>query len=286
MTGFSITDAALAGFRVVRGHPKAVLYWAAIILIATVAIVIALGPMLDLLMALPADGWKDPARLKAVIEPYAVRMDAVSLLSIPLNAVVNAAKNRALLRPEDDRFGYLRLGGAELRQLGLLLIMMGLGIAAATLVQLAAVLGAAAPGLAAILVLAALGLWIYVSLRLSLASALTFDAGRIDLVGAWRLSQGRVLPLFATYALAAALSGLVLVLTLAVTSSAVGVASLIDGTAGAASNALPSTLAGFLRPSQLTDFVLSALAFALVCPVWLAPPAAIYQRLRQSAEMR
>ena len=106
------------------------------------------------------------------------------------------------------------------------------------------------------------------------------------MVGAWRLSQGRVLPLFATYALAAALSGLVLVLTLAVTSSAVGVASLIDGTAGAASNALPSTLAGFLRPSQLTDFVLSALAFALVCPVWLAPPAAIYQRLRQSAEMR
>jgi hypothetical protein len=280
MAGFSITEVGFTGFRVVREHPRAVLFWAAAELVFMILLTLALGPMVNTLTSLPPEVWRDSKRLSAAIEPYAGTADAVWLLLAPFNAVLNAAMNRAVMRPDQDRFGYLRLGLDELRQLGLILILLALVFVGATLVGILVQFGG--PALGALALTAAIALWIVGGLRLSLASALTFDRRQIDLVGAWRLTQGRLMPLVAAYALAAAMSIVVFLLTSAVTEAAVALASLAGGDASQAAR-MPTSLSAFLRPAEIVNLVLGAVSVALMWPVWLTPPAAIYLRLRDKA---
>ena len=280
--GFSITDVALTGFGVVQRRPAVVLAWAGLQLVVTVLATLAVGPLANALFALPRDALQDPARIQAALSPYAANADLAWLLLIPVNAVLNAAMNRAVMQPDQDRYGYLRMGLDELRQLGLILILMAMVFFAATL---AGVLVTAADGsaaLAATLLFGGLGLWVWLGLRLSLASALTFDTGRIDLQGAWRLSQGRAASMLAAYALSLGLCALVFILCSAVIEAAISVAALLPGGAIAQAH-VPTSLAEFLRPGELVNLLLSSVAVGLIWPVWMTPPAAIYRQLRDTA---
>ncbi len=294
MAEFSIQAAALTGFRVVREHPAALAVWAVLMvsvsLLLSVTAVGMAGPELADLMALGASPTRNPALILATfgrLGPVCGVLLAATLVS---NAFLGAAMNRAVFNPSDGHAGFLRAGADELRQLGLgLLTFM---VFAAAYVGLAFVFGLvlsfvamatnpAAPLAMGIGVVGVLGGMSFLWVRLSLASALTFEVGRIDLFGSWALTRGRFWPLCATYGLAL----LLIVVVELLSSLFVGaVGALLGGgdPGGSVAQADLRSLASYFTPLRFVQIALSACVSALVLPVWLTPPAAIYRGLAPS----
>jgi hypothetical protein len=205
--------------------------------------------------------------------------------------VLYAAMNRAVMRPQESRFGYLRLAADELRQLGLLiafsLLFAGvelafLVIATVVLAVLGMALGgsgvAVALGLAILLPAAICG-FIYIGVRFSLATPMTFATGRINLFGSWGLTRGRFWPLLGTYFLALALSLVVGALTLVIAFLIVGI---IGGGFSGISAIMQSdvgSVASVLTPAQLVYLAITSIGAALGAPITMCPPAAIYRSL-------
>jgi hypothetical protein len=119
---------------------------------------------------------------------------ALLCVAVPLAvaAIQICAVWRAVLRPEDSRFAYLRVGASEARVFLLLAIPV-----AATYATLFFASGPWRPELVPSPLLAfgaaVVGLMIYA--RLSLIGPAVFDRGRFDLVGGWRLARGHVVQL-------------------------------------------------------------------------------------------
>lgn len=294
MAEFSIQAAALTGFRVVREHPAALGAWAVLMvsvsLLLSVTAVGMAGPQLADLMALGASPTKDPALILATsgrLGPVCAVLLATTLVS---NAFLGAAMNRAVFNPSDGRAGFLRAGADELRQLGLGFLTFL--VFAAAYVGLAFVFGlilvfvavAAKPASPLALGIGFIGVFggmSFLWVRLSLASALTFKVGRIDLFGSWALTRGRFWPLCATYGLA-----LVLIVVVELLSSLFigAVGALLGGgdPGGSIAQADLRSLSNYFTPLRFVQIALSACVSALVLPVWLTPPAAIYRGLAPS----
>jgi hypothetical protein len=211
-------------------------------------------------------------------------------IGIASNAVFGAAMMRAVLRPSDDRFGYLRLGADELRQLllGLLILAVFLGayLGLAILMGivggiLAVVVKTAPAALVGVTIVVLFGGMTALAVRLSLAAPLTFDTARIDLAGAWRLSRGRFWPLFGTYVFTFALVVVVYLLSLLVIFA---LGTVMRGGDPAAAMASPdaTSLKAYFAPARLAESVLMAGVSALVWPVMFTPPAAVYRSLTMS----
>jgi hypothetical protein len=224
---------------------------------------------------------------RQVAPTYAVLLVA----GLVLYAIIYSAMNRAVLRPTESRFGYLRLAGDELRQLGLfaLLFALALGVSFAValvtivimvLFSMAAGQPGAAMAIAILLPLIFCGA-ILAAVRLSLASPLTFATGRIDLAGAWRLTRGRFWPLFGAYLIALALSFVVMIAVLAIALAAVAVVGGLGALAPALQPDLSSPAALMTAPHLVYLTVLAA-GTALVWPITMSPPAAIYRAIAAS----
>jgi hypothetical protein len=294
---FSAADAAFSGFRIVWERPVSVIYWAAlqfaVSMGVTLFITFTAGPAFTRALEAMLQLGADPAQKMAVMEQVAPTSIAVMLLSLVLLAVLSAAINRAVLRPEHWRFGYLRLASDELRQLGLFAMLLGMAFCAyvvlavavvAVFELLSVVLGDAAIGLGAVLLVGlTVGGLVFAGVRLSLASPRTFDTGRIDLVGAWRMTRGRFWPLLGTYLLALGLSLVVQALTLAIAIFAVAIVGGGFGALGAQAQADFSSLAAALAPVALVNLAVSSIGQALSFPITAAPPAAIYKVLSGGA---
>jgi hypothetical protein len=213
-----------------------------------------------------------------------------------LAAVFYAAMNRAVMRPAESRFGYLRLASDELRQLGLLaiLIMLLIGFYLAVLIVAAVVVGvlmaalgggasAGASVLIAVLLPVVICALIFFGVRLSLASPLTFATGRINVLGSWAMTRGRFWPLFGTYLIAFALGFVVRALTLGIAVLAVAILGGGVQSLGPAFQADLTTVAANLAPSRLVYLAISSIGAALTAPITLCPPAAVYQSLTGAA---
>ncbi|HEY1753045.1 MAG TPA: hypothetical protein VGG29_17430 [Caulobacteraceae bacterium] len=297
MAGFSAADAAFTGFRVVWARPWVVAIWAAVQLVANFAVNLFLaasaGPVIARMSAEGASGQPpDPNLVLGLIRQAAPTYVAIMIAVLVLTAVFWAAMNRAVMRPADARFGYLRLASDELRQLGLLAALVGLLACFYAVLLLAGSLlavlfgmfaGAAGAGMALAAVVAALlvGL-VYFAVRFSLASALTFATGRINVLGSWTLTHNRFWPLFATYLIAMALSFFVVVLMLAIAMAAVG---LMGGMTAviALFHEDGSSVAAMLAPTWLVYLAVTSIGAALSAPITLCPPASIYQSLSGGA---
>jgi hypothetical protein len=295
--GFSATDAALEGFRITRARPSAILAWAAVqlvfVVLARLALIWIVGDKASAFFSLTL--FSNPAEMTALAPVIAQYTAAYLALLVILCGVLYPAVDRAVLRPEEGRWGWLRLGMDEARQVGVfacwVLVLLAVYLAGMVVVQILAlllglVLGAAGAIVAtAIGFLADLAFVIWIGVRLSLAPPATFDRRRFVLLDTWALTRGRVGPLLGAYAISWALSFLVTVLVSFIGGA---IASFLPGAPalGATQPVIGTTFASVLEPQSIVEFLFSALAGGLVTPLMLAPPAYAYRALAGAGPAR
>ena len=296
MAGFSATDAALNGFRLVWERPKVLPWWAGLQFVFSLGLsaftAVSAGPAFTKLAAMRLGPGADPTEVLGLFRQIAPTYVVLLAATLVLYAVLYAAMNRAVLRPNEDAFGYLRLSSDELRQLGLFALLVAIGfVVYIALVLVVAVLftaaalatgGANSPGSAlavVVLIPAILAVFIFFFVRFSLASPLTFATHRIDLFGSWALTRGRFWPLLGTYVIAFALNLVVLLLTFAIAVAALTVAGGGVGALADLGRLDLSSLDAVLRPGRIAYLAVSAIGSALAWPVMLTPPAVIYRAI-------
>lgn len=293
---FTPTDAAFEGFRVVRRAPLTILFWSLLYVASFALMFIAVGPSLAGFMAM-AERMQDAepsfAELAALGRAFGWLIGVAAPIMLVMGALLNAAVARSVLRPTEKAFGYIRLGGDELRvlattlivglamfaiTLGLYVLLFGLGFAAISTGQgwlwLPVVLGA----------LAAIALVVWLSVRWSLAVPIAMAEKRIAPFASFALTKGRFWPLLGMALLAGVMSILVSLL-----ASIVGMpVTLILGdinrlAAYEGQNAF--TIITMAWPMLLGWTVINAVTTALQLAVTYAPFTAAYMGIKgQTAE--
>ena len=296
-------EAATAGFRLMRAEPRTWLAWAGVSLvfyaIIGVATFGAVGPQMAALTAAPGVT-PDPATVFAALGHAAPVYLLIAVLSLGFYAVFYAAVNRALLRPQEGGWRHLRLGADELRQLAVLILQtlvffgayLGLTIVLVVFISLGAVLaglaggGAAKAGLAILVglltfvgILAEFAALAWVAVRLSLASALTFDTGRVRVFGSWRLTRGVFWPLLGAYLLTLVFLALVTLGPLFVSA----VIAALTGAAGGVGSFLlrpdMSSPAAYFGPARIVSFVLGAAVLPVYMSLLVGVAASAYAQI-------
>jgi hypothetical protein len=206
MSAGSIIEGA---FRLVRERPAAVAVWGLLYMVAVIAMSFVMRPMIGFQAASLGN---DPQAAQAMLANMSTMFARLALLEfglLLLFIVLMTAAQRAVLRPAQPGFFYLRIGMDELRMLGLALILIilfyvGLLIAVILIAIVAGIVAVAAGGggAAVIAIIAGLLLFpvlIWLEVRLSLAFPLTLLRHRIIIGESWRLTRGRFWSLFGAY---------------------------------------------------------------------------------------
>ena len=299
--GFSASDAAFEGFRLVRRNPLALVAWALLYAVLSLASLFAMsnaiGPMIEWAEKAEALENASPkptsAEVMAVFQQFGEVILSLSWLlpvSLVVSAMLMAAVARAVLNPRAGGFGYLRLGMDELRVLvvsvvlGLLLVCVWL-VVCVLIGVLAAIAGASgANWLWLIVVLAGLAgvaLIVWLAVRLSLAVPITVAENRFAFFDSFGLTRGRFWPL-----LGMALIAVVMVLVVQLLSSIVTMPlSMMTGqemwSFGGAED--PEVLRAALdisNPWVIASALAEAVIYALTVGVMYAPFAAAYRDIK------
>ncbi|WP_426039286.1 hypothetical protein [Brevundimonas sp. DC300-4] len=288
---FSATEAAFEGFRVVRRHPLAIVFWSLAYLIFFAAFFGLFGGSLATLMATTEslEGAQPSAQeLEALGQTYLGFMALALPLGLVIGAVLNAAVARAVLFPAEKGFGYVRLGGDELRVLAVSVIL-GIVFFAVSIV-LFGVVGVLA-GLAAqanagvgilVGVLVGLGACVvlfWLAIRLSMAIPLTVAEKRIAPFASFAMTKGHALPLLGMAVIAFIMSILVTLLgtiiALPITLATGGIQQLATMDGQSTAQILQAAGAGLIGWG-VVNAIFSALQIAVV----YAPFSAAYRDLK------
>jgi hypothetical protein len=291
MAQFSVSDAAFTGFGVVRHKPRAVAVWVIvqiIISLATTTLMLTrFGPLMAKITSMSATQSQDPAQAVAMLRQMAPLYGVFLVFSLIFYPILFATMNRAVLRPGDDGFGYIRIGADEFRQLGLMLIFIGLGVVAEIVLVIVGIIVGA--GIGAVLHQAAVaGLavavavlcgFVYLGVRLSLASAQTFATRKISVFGSWALTKGRFWPIFGVYVLATALLLIVSLLGYVVIFAVVAAVGGGGDIMSAVMHPEAASAAGLFSPARIVQLVLTAALGAITWPIMTTPAPAIYRAI-------
>ncbi len=294
---FPATDCAFEGFRLTRRAPLAVLSWAAAYAVFIGLMFLLVGPhfvtVLSVISEMQAQGQTEPSPedVERLAQAYGVIIGWAMPLGLLFSAVISTAIARSVIRPEDRKFGYLRVGKDELRVLGasllVSLIMFAVTFAGFMVVTLATAGAMALPALWLVVVLlslAIIGLLIWLSVRLSLVVPSTFAEGRIMLKPAFAMTGKKVFwPLLGMAIIAGIMAMLVGLLGSAVAaplSLMVGGSEQLVAMQGASVPSLLSALGPMLAVSLVVQAVLSAAQIVIM----YAPFSAAYLQLKGAAQ--
>lgn len=287
--GFSATDAAFEGFRVVRRRPLALVFWALFYVVIMAAILALVGGSLIGLMRMAEDletsGATSPEAFMPVLASYMAILAVVVPVSLIASAMIYAAISRAVLRPAESAFGYLRLGMDEVRVLIVSLVMffgfLVLMTVAGGLVGMIAGFASAAEMpllwlLVVLVVLAAIALSIWLAVRLSLAIPITMAERRISILDSFAVTRGRFWPLLGMALLAAVMSIVVSLLGSLVAMPIQLATGGLQGLADLDGESLPVILQT-AWPAITAWVVVNAVMSALQVAVVYAPFSAAYR---------
>ncbi|MEN3745721.1 hypothetical protein TPR58_00980 [Sphingomonas sp. HF-S3] len=176
-----------------------------------IAIYAAFGLLLGTSMIFMPGQAADPSAMGQFGAGALLMILLVYLLQFFLSIILINAVYRAMLRPSESSFAFMRIGGDEFRMLGLAVIFF-IGIVILYLLMLLAtmvvafVIGAIAGQntavagvLTFVLGIGFFALWIWVLVRLSLIFPMTFHRRRIAIDEGWALGKGRFWTLFGSY---------------------------------------------------------------------------------------
>ena len=290
---FPATDCAFEGFRLTRRAPVAVLSWAAAYAVFIGLMFLLVGPhfvtVLSVITEMQAQGQTEPSSedVERLAQAYGVIIGWAMPLGLLFSAVISTAIARSVIRPEDRKFGYLRVGKDELRVLGASLIVSLIMVAvtlAGFMIVTAAMAGAMAlPALWLVVVLlslAIIGLLIWLSVRLSLVVPATFAEGRIVLKPAFAMTGKKVFwPLLGMAIVAGVLAMLVGLLGSAV---AAPLSLMVGGNERlvAMEGANVASLLSALGPMLVVSLVVQAVLSAAQIVITYAPFSAAYLQLK------
>lgn len=294
MSKFSASDAAFVGFRLVREHPKTIGIWAVVMTVlslASTALTIQLaGPRLTEFMALSAQSEPSPQEMLTVMGGLAPLMCVSLIYSLVLYSVMLAAVNRMVLRPSDNGSAYLRLGADELRQAIMLILvnLLMLGVYFAVVLVSAILLAiAVASGVGALTALVGLVsfvgiccLMIFIAVRLSFASAITFDTGKVSVTQSWAMTKGHVGALLGAYLLSVVMAVIVYLLIMTIVAA---VAAIVAGGIGGLGGLFEpdmTSLAAFFTPVGIVRGVFAGMISVLTTLIMFSPAPTIYQILK------
>jgi hypothetical protein len=298
VTSIAVTQAAFAGFGVLRRKPWAPIVWALIYVGVMAGVIVILGAAFikafGRLATLGPAGTVKPEDILALLAAVAGGYLLFIVVAWLLGAVINMAVVRAVLAPEADAFAYLRLGPTELwlmlANFVLFILYTLVSIVFAIPVSLISAIAVltwreAAPfiSLPAQLVTWAVTIWL--ALRFCMAPAMIFEDRRFRLFESWTLTRGHVWRLFGVGAVAAlACAGVYVVL------GAVGFAvawPLFQPLAALGSRAFfaqgPQQIWDQLSPFLVLYAGLVLVGSTIMAPVFLAPWPEAYRQLTRGA---
>ncbi|MDB5451693.1 MAG: hypothetical protein JWO33_271 [Caulobacteraceae bacterium] len=300
MAEFDIAGAALCGLRMLFARPRVLIAWMIFNLIG-MGLYLALlyflfGDVLKQILDLAVANQEPPAQLFLQLLP---RLGLMILILVPLamlySGIQRAAAARAMLAPEDDKTGYLRVGGDEFRVIvvNFVVVVIRVCVQIGASIIVAIVLGIllAVTGnlrqpenlamLRPVINVLIYPVVIFFYLKFALAVPQTVDTRTISIFEAWRLSQGHTWRMFLSYVIIFLIT---LGIGIAVAAVCIGLAVAIGG-AGLMS-ALPlfetnpqealRQLMVVMVPLSIAFTVISAIVTPFFTALWYCPPAYIY----------
>ncbi|MBX9574174.1 MAG: hypothetical protein K2X07_00865 [Caulobacteraceae bacterium] len=300
---FSATEAAFEGFRVVRRKPTALIWWAALYFLLSVASLAAMGAN--------ADAWIEFVRISEQMEQtpagqppsqeefmalFNAMFGAIAsfawLLPVQLvvTSVLTAAIARAVTRPGESAFGYMRLSMDEVRVFVVTLVLaivlfavwcaaiLGVGV----LMAIAFSIGEGWAGLLVLVgIVAAVGLMIWLMVRWSLAVPITVAEKRMAFFDSFAVTKGRFWGLLGMAILAGIMAiviGLLSTVVVAPLTMMSGV-SMFGGMSGDDPTAMLEAYRTF-NPWMLVTALVNAVVYGLTVGVVYAPFAAAYRDIK------
>ena len=296
---FSASDAAFEGFRLVRRKPVALIAWALLYAVLSLASVFAMSNAIGLMVE-----WGERAEALESAEPTQAEVMAVfqgfgevmlSLawllpVSLIVGAMLMAAVARAVLNPRAGGFGYLRLGMDEVRVFVVSLVLcillfcgwLAVGLLVGVLAGIAGATGASWMWLVVVLGgLAGDAGIIWLAVRLSLAVPITVAENRFAIFDSFALTKGRFWPLLGMAVIAFVMVLVISLLAMVVTLPLNLMTGLESWSFG--SNADPEVMAAALdvtNPWVIVNALVEAVVYALTVGVMYAPFAAAYRDIK------
>lgn len=282
MTTFSPVTAALEGVRMTRRKPLVVLAWAAcyfaMLVVLGLVVAFAFGGSVRADLALMSRT-NDLRELVGIIARRQGTLLPLIAFAVALQSVITVAIMRAVIRPDERRYAFMRIGKEEGRQFIVALVGWVVALVVTALPSAVLVLvGAGLISLGAVQTnrwvevlgaIAVAGLSIWFGIRLSLLSITTFAEGKLDLRRTWALTDRHFWHLLGMYAVA-------FVLTLLVSVGQTVVAGLILAMSGGVSNLVMAALSG------LANLLLAPFFFTIQMVILTAAPARAYYDLHAS----
>jgi hypothetical protein len=295
MADVGVAEAVGAGFALIRRRPLTVVVWGLSVGVFLLLAILFLGPQLGAFIARVRNAALTQAWTPdfAGMARFQSSIMLVNIAGLFIRAVLIGAVFRAVLKPQDGAFAYMRVGIVELF---LAVLLFGGGIAFVMLIVavgapfvLAVVWLAMAHNIAAAVVTGLVGgafvlfLVAWLALRLSLLGPMIVDSGGFPLGEAWVLTRGRTGSLFL-------IALLLFVIMIALETLVFGVVSvfglgLLSGLPHGpqalqvlASRPTADLLAG-LAPVLVLVWLVWSLVVGLACAILLAPWAAVYRQL-------